>query len=506
MTIDIHQFGGYEGSFAGDCGLIVVGKQWWMIDMGTTAGGAVKTQFMRAYAVIEGGAFSGGTLLLTHWHADHTGGGSHGKYLNFLGKKRPDFWSLKIDELREDTLPTLAFDNGEELVGATIADRTISLRAIVPDFARISEKMGELKGAVTENFCSLGALLQVCPRMRKNVEFGFLTMGDMEPFNEGRVLKAIGDDPIHLIKYPHHGSTHNYFDNVFTKVLAGKKTHVIISGYTRTELTGIDWLFGAGAASVTLLIGDSATAHGMLELMGIKDRLSKYRLRIWDNATVTVDVVKTQATMRGRPWINNSRTASASLGAEESVVILGEGAAAGEEKKEEKEDKRKGSKRRREPPKKRGGGEGEDEVKSSSKSLKQVLVGSVQELAEACGVTTGFAVGHADGENKNCLIISIYAAANIELSDERQEEIRNALEDEGLCDEDEDVDLDRAGKRILRFLAEDAGRANWAVNVLEANPVGAGFMNQEQLHIGRDPRTTIFLFHASAHFSPAHRK
>jgi hypothetical protein len=256
---------------------------------------------------------------------------------------------------------------------------------------------------------------------------------------------------------------------------------------------------------VTLLVQNPKVAAGLMGLYAFTSLTSK-GLRTWKDAVVTVDAANGTAVMRGVAWVGASTFGGyATTGHEQSIDLLGgngggdsKGSSAGESK---------GSS---------GGGDtklgGQFEWKHAAmdldekgpkKGVTEVLDESVQELARQCGVTRDFTVGYADGKNKNCLIISVYKAANQPLSSDRERAIRTLLEQEGLCNPDDDIDLGRCGKRLLRLLCLDSGRASWELHVLQRKPAGGGYLDGEAHRCGRDPRRPIYLFFAGSHFSPA---
>ena len=112
-----------------------------------------------------------------------------------------------------------------------------------------------------------------------------------------------------------------------------------------------------------------------------------------------------------------------------------------------------------------------------------------------------YTVGHADGRDLNCSILSIFAAAGIRLSREQADRYRRQLvrlEHSGAFD---DIDIsDREflnAALILGFLRDDYGRR---VRLRVLRPVDPGYA--ESIVAGEGDEV-ITIFYASGHFSPA---
>lgn len=131
---------------------------------------------------------------------------------------------------------------------------------------------------------------------------------------------------------------------------------------------------------------------------------------------------------------------------------------------------------------------------------------SVQDEAVRTGVAHHYRIGHADGTDHNCTIISIFGAAGIDISREEAAAYRQRLWREapeaGLSG---DVTLTaNVAQRILAFVHERNG-GHYQLNALqEAAGQGGqpGFVPVAVAGQG----TPIFIFFAGAHFSPAWRK
>jgi hypothetical protein len=330
--VEIYQFGGSDGSYAGDCCLIRVDgapPSWLMIDLGTStnADDFGKTQFQRAEAVRSRRPAGDLTLVVTHWHADHIGGDRHDEYLRRL-KPAVRVATLHAADLggRPEVLRAESDKNGHLLFDKTTGDYRITIRLIYPDFLAVAKKPKP-----DENQCSLGALLTVFRGTEP--QFSFLTMGDMDPINEEQVIAAVGKTPIDVLKFPHHGSKSNYFPRLFPAILDRRATHVIISGYTNGEPRSLENLFNDGACTVTVLVQNTAKATGFTGWAGFGAMVgrSKGRLRAWKDAAISFDPGARSVSMTGAAWTPPPPGfgRSASLGAETTLDLRAGAPAAG---------------------------------------------------------------------------------------------------------------------------------------------------------------------------------
>lgn len=141
------------------------------------------------------------------------------------------------------------------------------------------------------------------------------------------------------------------------------------------------------------------------------------------------------------------------------------------------------------------------EQEEGEPQLQAALEESVQDIARAHRVLDVYTVGHADGRDLNCSILSIFAAAGIRLSREQADRYRRQLvrlEHTGAFD---DIDIsDREflnAALILGFLRDDYGRR---VRLRVVRPVDPDYA--ESIVAGEGDEV-ITIFYASGHFSPA---
>ena len=137
-------------------------------------------------------------------------------------------------------------------------------------------------------------------------------------------------------------------------------------------------------------------------------------------------------------------------------------------------------------------GEGE------SPEMLQGFHQSVQELAKDHGVLDDFTVGHADGRDDNCSIISIFEAAGQRLTRTRARELRQRLVQHHGVDPGGQLELTdpHVATAILGLLRTEVGQ--YRIRIIVGDGDSYGLLPP----IG-DAGPIIYLFHTLHHFSPA---
>src|SRR6185437_7500873 len=128
--------------------------------------------------------------------------------------------------------------------------------------------------------------------------------------------------PVHLLKFPHHGSKSNYFPNLFAQIAKG--CHVIVSGYTKGDSDSLKKLFAHGASSITMLLQDGAKAGEMMRWAGYTMLATSTggALSAWKDALVTVNANGTAA-MTGSTWqAQKGFNVASKLGAGGTIDLL----------------------------------------------------------------------------------------------------------------------------------------------------------------------------------------
>jgi hypothetical protein len=145
---------------------------------------------------------------------------------------------------------------------------------------------------------------------------------------------------------------------------------------------------------------------------------------------------------------------------------------------------------------------------TEDEQVERVLRVGVQQIAQEHGVLRDFEVGHADGSDHNCSILSVFAAAGVDLTREEAEAYRAEIVTAVGHTISGDIDLDTPTRSrddptvahlLLRYLSR-RGR-DCALYVLEADGPGR---YRRTLRTGRGQE--IHIFFAGAHFSPARRR
>jgi hypothetical protein len=132
------------------------------------------------------------------------------------------------------------------------------------------------------------------------------------------------------------------------------------------------------------------------------------------------------------------------------------------------------------------------------RQLHRALVQSVQDIANAHGVSRRFEVGHADGRHENCSILSVFSAAGIRLSTLEGMLMRERLHGESGIPATGPLDLadPQIAEAIGGLVAERVGPRQ----IVVIRPSGP-FAHDTQAVAGSGQQ--IFIFYASGHFSPA---
>jgi hypothetical protein len=133
----------------------------------------------------------------------------------------------------------------------------------------------------------------------------------------------------------------------------------------------------------------------------------------------------------------------------------------------------------------------------------QAMRQSVQDEAVRIGVSHHYTIGHADGTDHNCTIISIFAAAGIPISREQAMVYRQRLwrlaPEAGLSG---DVTLTaNVARHILAFVNERNG-GHYQLSALQEAPQQGGQPSYVAAAVAGQG-SPIFIFFAGAHFSPA---
>jgi hypothetical protein len=135
--------------------------------------------------------------------------------------------------------------------------------------------------------------------------------------------------------------------------------------------------------------------------------------------------------------------------------------------------------------------------------LYRGLVLSVQELAQQHGVLAHFTVGHADGRDNNCSILSAFAAAGHPISPEEAREYRLLLNKHFGIPVNGPIDLAiEANANAVHALLRVMTGQDYQLVAIRPNGRGAFAL----AHLAGSAGPLIFLFYASGHFSPARRR
>lgn len=138
------------------------------------------------------------------------------------------------------------------------------------------------------------------------------------------------------------------------------------------------------------------------------------------------------------------------------------------------------------------------EMEEEDVDLRTALVNSVQQIAEEHGVLDHFEVGHADGREDNCSLLSAFAAAGVRISREQAQAYREEMY--RLHGIPVSGKLDLAEKKIADAVLDLVRARVGDRAIVVIRPQGPGTHALTQV-AGTGPM--IFLFYASGHFSPA---
>lgn len=265
MAIDIYQFGGYTGSYAGDCSVIGANGHFLMIDLGRNSAKTPLrprgTQSEKGFGKVAGA--NGLNVVVTHFHADHINDGNSWQSLANLGARihygapaTPSGTTAEqamLNAIGAGATQYSPAQNGQRIVAQNIGGWTLEAYVIVPNFVNVN--------APEENDASLGVLIELNAPNHNPVSI--LTLGDMSP--------AAGDTPVaavlnqrgygpnrHVtsVKLSHHGSANNFLPALNNVI--GQNTTVLISGYTLTETRLLIQMLGQWRPKQTFMLFDPA--------------------------------------------------------------------------------------------------------------------------------------------------------------------------------------------------------------------------------------------------------
>jgi beta-lactamase superfamily II metal-dependent hydrolase len=241
MAINIWHFGGYTGSYAGDCCVIGNDGHFLMIDLGRNQGQTslkpAGTQATKAIKKVGTGK-ADIDVIVTHFHNDHINGGGSWAQLAKQGA-RLHYGAAAVEKGHEDivrdhfgnaaTLYTSA-QNGDQIINKDIGGWQLAVWVIVPTFAGMQ--------SLDENDASLGVLIELTKANQNTVRI--LSVGDMtERAGNAALAKVLkdrgygnGGNKVTSVKLSHHGSESNLL-SALDDVIGGDTT-VLISGYTMT--------------------------------------------------------------------------------------------------------------------------------------------------------------------------------------------------------------------------------------------------------------------------------
>ena len=275
-VLTITQFPGQWGSFAGDCAVVETPTHFWIIDLGTTKTFDTKLQpVKRALALAKELKARGktGSLIITHFHDDHTAGGAELTKLNALFSKL--YYGSTTTDVGTTALAARferAFSNGK-LKKLTVASTVNKIQDEDTGSCTIGVSILTPAHVVnpSENCMSLGVLFTLTPNGATQPTFSFLSLGDMTPNAADAVVAKVQTvlaggakeqkqqkkkgkvEPktVSLLKFPHHGSESNYIPSL--DHLVGDTTQVIISGYTGTVPTSLQRLHKKNPSGISIL-------------------------------------------------------------------------------------------------------------------------------------------------------------------------------------------------------------------------------------------------------------
>jgi len=218
------QFGGYWGSYAGDCALITTPAQQLVVDVGRI------DTFKRLRQSIGRQELR---TLFTHLHTDHVGDAAN--HWNHLRS------SVQVYRPRHTTQLPIATDL-ETFFGSVIIPLEATGELLTEDLG--GGAAWSVKGIVPtptdepkdENQFSLGEILTL--QSEDALVYAILSLGDMTPDLASQPVvdalrETIGDAKLGVVKLAHHGSGNNIFEAIWPWI--DRNTVVASSGYSGTE-------------------------------------------------------------------------------------------------------------------------------------------------------------------------------------------------------------------------------------------------------------------------------
>ena len=269
MPLTVKQFGGGEGSYAGDCALILADDWACLVDLGRAGSRQNEVPVSEVLSLAKLRAKLDLNVVITHFHADHMANQQSWSKLRearlfHFDSQKPEVMKTVAGYFKE----AVKIDCWREIEGKTAglvsavqgeSPRGLSYRmTIIPPEADHDK--------LDENDMSMGVLLEV--GYQRAQKLTFLSLGDMTPksaslsvedclrtygFYEGR--------PLDLIKLAHHGSENNLLPLLWDVIKPGH-TRLIISGYTMTDTGKLCKLLEqTRPLSCTVLFEDQSSAE-----------------------------------------------------------------------------------------------------------------------------------------------------------------------------------------------------------------------------------------------------
>jgi hypothetical protein len=267
-------------------------------------------------------------VLVTHFHSDHTAGGV-GKLLNRFGqvfKGAKLHFGPRVTKTTSSSYKAVmeAFPIGKnearemQPTGVTSYETELTPQIKL----RVDVLCPSLESAQgkDENYASLGAHFQLL--RGDQCLFSFLTLGDMDPKNKELCNLVSGvTGPVDVLKFPHHGSDSNYFEQF--KSLISKKTVVLLSGFAGGEWKTLKKLVNRdrGEYPVPSAVLFSLAPNGKEYMDTVKSSFQTYvqaaaksncKLMLVKDVEVVVPFTATsveegKAELKAEPWIDRQR-------------------------------------------------------------------------------------------------------------------------------------------------------------------------------------------------------